>query len=424
MRDEDREIQSLFAVLRCLGKGTIRDVERKLGWKPRALDKAARRRKGGLRLRELKKVLAAANIPPGWFFSQVYGGAAPAERFWMEGRLLIRKFWRQLPKVPSNAARTKDRLSDSELRRLDDLRYVDPAGAVREAQTVAREAVREGRFGDASSAFARHASALRVMCRFHFAHASLAWALNWAPPETLGDLWQRASYLAGDYGDYKTAQALASEAIVEAASYGNSRGIGNALIARGRFMYKNGDYDSAIRMFKAALNTFLLTERRGRCAAWQCLGVVYQSMGNLEEASMSTENAAREEMPPGTSGGRLYWLRARIAASQGNWEQATLFYEEAVSRLVPSPGDAALATCEYARLLLRMGRPDLAVGVARSAARYVKPCNNRIISTALRSLILTAAQGSLDLHNVDLTISRVSGALKKLRTATRLPEWT
>lgn len=394
----DRELQAR-------PRGTIRTLERALGrslgwWQNR------RARTGDISTQDLVRALKILGIDLVRFVRETLGaehgleldeplGSAPA---------VVDKAWKRF-----RSGDDGEGLGEKFLRSIDEQGYQDPASAV----GLVESSIGLANLPELPQLLATAGSGFRVLIQLreaeHCFHAAIHQAFLQADHRTAGNLMRRFSYLLADHGRYQQALHLADRAVALLAREDDIVGVAKGCVEQGQWLYRLGREREAISAFQAALRRLPESESRYRCAAHQSLGVVYQGQGMVQQA-LSCFEAATPYLESLSSRHRakLLWLRASIHTELGELSAATSILRDVVSALARAhAGEAALATCELVRLLLRSNQPAQACQVAFSMRSLIEPlAGNAVISAAVADLLRSGQEG-LTLALVDRVWSRI-----------------
>lgn len=360
------------------------------------------RRRGSLSLRDLGRVLGVLGVPPSVFFGEVFPPEAGDEvaRFGIEAEALARRDRPEaLPEAvrvwPSN--RPLYTREHAHLTALDRLRDEGAAGA-RQAVHESIEIVRNATSPElAAYALGIWGSSLRAVTDYETAQIVLWRGLSLANAHQLAvrkaDLLQRASYVAAlRSGDYRRGLALADRAIVEAAEAGDTHILGISLFARAYMLQHLGEHRAAIRCYRRGRSHLSHNEVRLRFGSLQAEAFAWHDLGDPEAADACIERALTD-VPPGKDlSAKFLWFVARTAATRGKLNRSARLFRRVAAMLDDNPVDQALATVEWVRVLVRLGREDEARLVATATRRLVFPLSgNKLIAAAIADLVRVAA---------------------------------
>ncbi len=231
------------------------------------------------------------------------------------------------------------------------------------------------------------------------------------------DLLQRLGYVIADRGDHRHALELAERATGIYCRIGDRAGRGKALVDQGVFLNGLGRPREGIRAQTLALEILPETDRKYRVAAFQGLGHLHRTVGDLEAAIGYLNQASAIKGVSPAFAARLVWLRGSVFLDLGNKARAAESLSAAVDSLrTVHYADAALATVELVHVLILLGRHDEAHRVAFTVRELVIPLQrNHHVSAALAELIRGGRSA--------LTLGRVERVRTALERARRRPSW-
>ncbi len=253
---------------------------------------------------------------------------------------------------------------------------------------------------------------LREAC--HTLLAGLTLARERHNPLAEANLLQRLAYVVADDGDHAQALRLAEESAWRFLRHGDRAGMGTALVDQGMWLYYLDRSAEAIEVQKMALEMLPKTMLRSRCTAFQGLALYYRRQGDLPQAMEYASRAG--EMAQGLPrwlSSRLAWLQGEISEEMGDLGAAETVLSEVVEVFHELHlAEAAVATCDLARIQLLQGRPTAAYETTRSMLVLLEPLRHeRIVSAAIAELIREGRQG-LTLALVEQVKARIQ-ALRK-----------
>jgi tetratricopeptide (TPR) repeat protein len=409
--DAERLVQTLDQEIRSRGRGSIRAVDRAVGydvgwWQNRAKSK-------NITVHQLLKVLDHLGLNPAGFMRRALGpddgilvGGLELNRPRGEPPMIVAQAW---DRVRSGVEGTG--LGTAFLDTLDEQRYQKPEEVV----SLAQWAVDHVELELLPRLLGVVGSAWRPMLLLdeaeHAIYAGIEITQERGDRFTVGNLLRYLSSVAGDRGDRAEALRLAEKAAMVHLRSGDRDGIGRALVAQGICLYYLGRAEESIETLKSALGHLPAGPSRSRFAALQVSGLAHQSLGNLSTALENVE-VAQEALPDNDASarGKLLWLWARIHADLDEFEQASSFLAEVITifrRL--HYGETALATCELVRIEMLLGQPEDAYHTAISMRTLLDPLrHNKIISAAIADL-LRSGQAGLTLALIKRVTARIEG---------------
>lgn len=232
------------------------------------------------------------------------------------------------------------------------------------------------------------------------------------------ELAHRAIYVVADHGDYGRALALADRTFALWAELKDRDRMGRTSIARASALLYQQRYPEAETAFRAALDRLRSSSRRWLAAAHQGLGVVYYEMGDLRRAESAVHAAAAFVPVGGAFGGRLAWLKARIAAARGDLHGSERRYRAALEALRQLPADALLVAAELVRVLIRQRNTVEACTVARSLTWLVTPLEDqRVLAAAHADLVRAGLKG----RHQTLTLGTLDSIIRAIKRGRALP---
>ncbi len=351
-------------------------------------------------------LLEAGDIPPEIFGPRAFPeGYDPIARFRSEAMVLERRS--RVPKVllaireHQTAGDLADAPYNARAAEIDELwqeRITDPTRAGRRASSMARYGTERPFVARALGVWG---AVLRMRGDLNTATIVLGDAIELAEgyPQILAELAQRAAYVASDRARYEDAVRLAEASLTISAYCADFRGIGHALVSGGIFHDYNGDSNKAIDAFSSALKFLPSEEAHYICTAHHGLAVVLTQEGQLRYADHHLNEAlATPYSLPEVDAGRFFWLRARIADARGEYSQALLYFEKALSCFEESPVDYAIAATELVLVKLKHGDIVDAVALARNLTTIALQIKSEQVEAAVSALILAAHEGDLTIH--------------------------
>ena len=402
--DAERLVRTLDQEIRSRGRGAIRAVDRATGhsegwWQHRA-------ESGNITVRQLLKVLDHLGLDPVGFVRRALGaeGGLELDRPRGEPPEIVAKAWQRVRSGAEGSG-----VGATYLDTLDQQRYQQPGEVVKLTLWAVDHAELEllpHLLGVAGSAW-------RLLILLdeaeHAIHAGIEIAEQRGDRATVGNLLQRLSYVLADKGDREEALRLAERAAVIFLRCGDRFELGKALVAQGIWLYYLDRTTEAIETHEIALDHLPRDPSRPRCAAFQCMGLAHQRLGNLnaaKESAIAAEAAATANDDRVI--GKLLWLRARIHADLEELDQAALLFGEVIAIFRElHHGETALATCELVRVQLLLERPEDAYQAATAMRVLLEPLrHNKIISAAIGDLLRSGRTG-LTLALVQRVMARI-----------------
>ncbi len=312
------------------------------------------------------------------------------------------------------------------LEHLDSLRYDNPKEAGQTAWVVAVKLIpclpgsRRERIALQVKAIGVFASARRQKEDAATAARALRFALARARSHdlrrTTGELLQRGAHVLSGNGRYMDAMRLLDEALVISIDLDVQEGLGSVQVDRGIHFYYLGEYQAAVATLQQALKLPFGECRRSirsRVVARQVLARSFIGMGDLEVAEVEAGRA----VALAEKAGRLYrayllWDHGVIALERHRYDLAETRLREAsqLCALAEDPNQA-MVTLDLTKALVAQGETLEAVGMAVSAAEYLRTFRgNRVAAAAVSDLMQTAVEGRLSLHAIGRLQTKLEGA--------------
>jgi tetratricopeptide (TPR) repeat protein len=412
--DAERLVYRLDQEIRSRGHGSIRAVDRaaghRAGWWQHRADS------GDIRVHQLLTVLDHLGLDPAGFIRRALGS---------EGSLELDKPHGRLPEIVTEARRRTQ--SASTKRGVLDIAFLESLEEQRhhDAEEVPRLALwavdridltlLPRLLGISGSAFW---SLLQLDEAEHSIHTGIEIAQASNDRAALADLLNRLSYVISARGDWHEALRIAEKAAVTGLRVGIRDEVGRSLVAQGIWLYYLNRALESIEAMKAALDYLSPDSRRNRFAVFQVSGLAHQVLGENRTA-LNNVDAAQHMLPPDNewARGKLLWLKGKITADLGQWDEAALILEE-VGQIFSKLhyGEAALATCELVRLRLIQGRYETAHETATRMRALLEPLrSNKVISAAISDL-LRHGQAGLTLALIQRVMAQIKGEQEKGHT--------
>ncbi|MCP3964688.1 MAG: tetratricopeptide repeat protein [bacterium] len=235
-------------------------------------------------------------------------------------------------------------------------------------------------------------------------------------PLALADLYQRYMYVELDSGALERALVCAERAAAIYDRNGNRPGRGKALVDQGLCLYYLGKPQEAITSTETALRLLPESERRNRFSAYQILGLCCLEVGE-HQAAMEYTRFAERLVPSRSFEGKLRWLQARISLKLLDLDSAENYFLAAADIFFDLHlGEAALASCELARVQLLQGRLDDAWKSATLVRKLVVPLAPYPAVAAALADLLRGGRAAL-------TLALVNDVKRQIEEARERREW-
>ncbi len=218
--------------------------------------------------------------------------------------------------------------------------------------------------------------------------------------------------MTSDYGSFSDAAELARVAMLAFVEMGNDTGTGKALVSRGLFLRRGGEYRDAIRCIQSALTKLPEEERLNQFVCHFELATANLELGRFNATDRFIGTA--KVIAPAAGVIHLLWLGARLAARRQDYARAVRLYERTAVSIARSPVDTALVGVELARVYLQANRPIEAIETAKGLATLAMPWRaNRLVSAAIRDLWCSARQGEMTIRILDRIAGRIQLARER-----------
>lgn len=391
----NRQPTHLFHLLddevRKLPYGSISDMERALGegegWWHR------RRKKGDLTTREFFAVLDYLGRDPVAFVREHVGSVDDLELDRPRGEppalvVRARKRFDAGAKAPG--------VGEDFLAEIAEIGYRTPRAALDILETAIDSATATEIPCLLETAGAAFRALIELDAAHHCFDAALTEAHRQGDHRLFGNLLRRFSYVHADRGEPARALRLVHLASAILLREDDSVGYAKACVEQGQWLWPLGRQAESMRAFRTALRRLPESQGRYRCAAHQCLGVLYQDLGRPGEALQCVKRAmAYRDSVSRRDRAKLVWLEAGIRRELGEAERAISGLKRAITTFRDiHPGEAAIATCDLVRLLLEERRPLEAYHAALSMRALVEPlADNAVIAAAIAELLRGGQEG-------------------------------
>jgi tetratricopeptide (TPR) repeat protein len=405
-----RVVRTLDEEIRGRDWGAIRGVDRAVGrergwWQNRV-------KAGDLDLRQLLTVLGHLGLEPARFLRKALGGEPGWELDRPRGEPpeIVVRAWERVRAGKEGKGVGRDYLDS-----LDERRYEEPW----EVERLVLQDVDDVELPLLPRLLGVAGSALRLAFRQdeaeHAIHAGIGIAREGKDALAVGDLLQRLSYVVADRGEHAEALRIAEKAAILYLRAGDRLGVAKALVDQGIWLYYLDRLREAITTFETALRDLPDCEKRNRFSALQVSGLCHQNLGEIEKALQYLKLAA-ELTPDKNAEGKLLWLRSSIHRDLGQLDEAMRHLVRTVEIFRDlHHGEAALATCDLARIQLLRGWPADAWRTATTTRALLEPLrHNKIISAALGDL-LRCGQAGLTLALVEQVRARIESERRRRR---------
>jgi hypothetical protein len=249
------------------------------------------------------------------------------------------------------------------LEELDERRYTNPHGAYENLVAGVDDVPAElaplwcGVVGSCLRLMGQYDHAIQVL-RTGVEHADKA-----LDHFSAGDLHQRLSMVYWNKTEYDQAYLENCAAIARYLEIGDEIRIARCFVHRGTFLYEMGEKDWSFESFQRATRDLPETEQKFLAAAHHGLAIVLRDQdGQL--AAQHLQAAATYTTDPSNQA-KLSWAAANALADVGEIKSAESLFCESIETLSKTaPIEAALATIDFAEILLKNARPDDAHRVA------------------------------------------------------------
>lgn len=314
----------------------------------------------------------------------------------------------------------------TEVERLDELRYDDPVKAASEARHALERASGPVAVAELLGVLA---SAHRTLFRIDWAMVELGEAIALADAaerrDVVARLAQRAASLMMYRGKLNHANEISGEAIGIFVLLGDEERVAHCLIDLCAGLLKQGRSAEALRMGCAAL-ALEPTSTRHRWGAYHNSAMAHLAQGDMAAAAATAERATKIAPRGRLATGSARWLQAHISWKRGRLLEAASLYPSAFEALTKPAVDRLLIGAEWTRVTLELGD---AWGAARQAEELLtlhavlerdSLDERRILSTAALELALAGRRAALSAELVDDALAKI--ALGRENRTARLRE--